>query len=272
MRNNRDMARGDDPERRHGVQAIARAGRVLRALERSPEGLSLGEIAAAAELPKSTAHRIVAALIEEDLLVQVGGGQINLGGGIARLAATRLEALAERLRPVLRDLRRQIDETVDLAVLDGMYARFVDQVSAPRRLRAASSVGDAFPLYCTANGKALLAAMPEARVVALLPKQLPKLTPQTITSRAALLAELETVRDDGVAFDREEHTTGICAVGAAISDGADPAATAISVPVPTQRFEGNERALAKAVRKAAAAAGDLLADGPHSARGAAFRR
>jgi DNA-binding IclR family transcriptional regulator len=250
---------GDETtERRHGVQAIARAGSVLRALERSPEGLALGEIASATQLPKSTAHRIVGALIEEGLLAQSGGGLISLGGGIARLAAARREAFAERLRPVLLDLRRQLNETVDLAVLDGTSARFVDQVPAPHRLRAASSIGEVFPLHCTANGKALLAAMPDSRVIALLPEQLPELTPWTTSTRTELLAELAKVREDGVAFDREEHTTGICAVGAAISDGTDPAAAAISVPVPTQRFTGNEQTLASAIQAAAAAATALL--------------
>lgn len=243
---------------RNGVQAIARAAGVLRALEHSPGGLTLGEIAAAAELPKSTAHRIVGALSEEGLLAQSGDGRISLGGGIARLAAARQEGLGEQLHPVLRDLRLKLDETVDLAVLDGSSARFIGQVPAPRRLRAASSVGETFPLHCTANGKALLAAMPEPQATALLPKQLPKLTPQTISSRTRLLTELATVRDEGVAFDREEHTAGICAVGAAISDGADPAAAAISVPVPSQRFAGNERSLAAAVKATAAAASGLL--------------
>ena len=256
MQNTR--ARNETAERRHGVQAIARAGSVLRALEGSPEGLALGEIAAATELPKSTAHRIVGALIDEGLLAQAGDGRIGLGGGIARLAAARREAFGERLRPVLLDLRRQLDETVDLAVLDGASARFVDQAPAPHRLRAASSIGEAFPLHCTANGKALLAAMPDSRVIALLAERLPELTPRTISSRAELLAELARVRKDGVAFDREEHTTGICAVGAAIADGADPAAAAISVPVPTQRFKGNEKSLALAIRAAAATATALL--------------
>lgn len=231
---------------------------MLRALEHSPEGLALGEIAAATELPKSTAHRIVAALIEESLVAQSGDGRMSLGGGIARLAAARQEALGERLRPILRDLRRELDETIDLAVLDGTSVRFIDQVPAPQRLRAASSVGEAFPLHCTANGKALLAAMPESQVTTLLPRQLPRLTPQTISSRTKLLAELATVREAGVAFDREEHTTGICAVGAAISDGTDPAAAAISVPVPTPRFAGKERSFALAVGAAAAAAAALL--------------
>ncbi len=244
--------------RRSGVQSIARAAAVLRALERAPAGLSLTELAAATELPKSTAHRIVAALATEQLVAHDRGGSVRLGAAAARLGAASREALGERLRPVLLSLRRQLDETVDLAVLDGAAVRFVDQVPAPRRLRATSAVGELFPLHCTANGKALLAALPEARALSLLPDPLPRLTPQTIVSREQLLAELAAIRRAGIAFDREEHTEGICAVGAAVGAPGDPAAAAISVPVPSQRFTAAEERIVAATREAAAAATALL--------------
>lgn len=258
MRND-DHAARPGQERRHGVQAIARAGAVLRALEGNPEGLSLGEIATATGLPKSTTHRIAGALSEEALVELSDDGRARLGAGIAQLAAARREALGERLRPVLLELRRELEETVDLAVLDGSSVRFVAQLPASQRLRAMSSIGEAFPLHCTANGKALLAAMPEQQAISLLPKRLPRLTPHTIVSRAELLAELDLIRHSGAAFDREEHTEGICAVGAAISDGADPAAAAISVPAPAQRFRDNERRIEVAVREAAKAATESMA-------------
>jgi DNA-binding IclR family transcriptional regulator len=242
---------------RHGVQAIARAGAVLRALEGAPEGLSLSATAATTQLPKSTAHRIVGALAAEGLVEQASDGRILLGGGLVRLATARRDALAERLRPLLIDLRGELNETVDLAVLAGTSVRFVDQMPAPRRLRAVSAIGDTFPLHCTANGKALLASMPNDRAAALLTGRLPRFTPSTIVSRERLLAELAAVRAEGVAFDREEHTEGICAVGAAVADGGEPAAAAISVPVPTQRFRERERQIARAVRQAAAAASEL---------------
>ena len=240
-----------------GVQAIARAAAVLRALERAPEGLSLSELAAATELPKSTTHRILSALAAEQLVAHERGA-VRLGAAAARLGAASGEALGERLRPLLLGLRRDLDETVDLSVLDGAYVRFVDQVPAPRRLRATSSVGELFPLHCTANGKALLAALPEERVLDLLPAALPRLTSRTIASREQLLEELAGIRARGVAFDREEHTEGICAVGAVVFAGEDTAAAAISVPVPSQRFGAGEAHIAKATAAAAKAASALL--------------
>ena len=259
MRNTDPNAATTGPSGRpHGVQAIARAAAVLRALGDRPGGIALGELAATTELPKSTAHRIVAALAAEDLAVQSGGGRVRLGPGIARLSQAARESVAEQLRPLLLGLRRELDETVDLAVLDGTAVRFIDQVPASQRLRTVSAVGEAFPLHCTANGKALLAAMPEPQARALLPARLPRLTAHTIVSRDALMAELDGVRRNGVAFDREEHSEGICAVGAAITAVPGHPSAALSVPVPAPRFYGNEATLATAVRNATAAAGGLL--------------
>lgn len=243
--------------RREGVQAIARAAAVMRALEVTPHGLSLGELAASVALPKSTVHRLVAALAAEDLLSARPGERIVLGSGLARLSAARNQALPERLRPVLERLSEEVNETVDLAVLDGNELRFVDQIPAAHRLRAVSAVGVRFPLYCTANGKALLAALAEPDALALLPPRLARRTASTITSRAVLRSELARVRERGVASDREEHTEGICAVAAAVSDRAG-ALAAISIPVPAPRFAGNEAAYAEAVLAAAAAASRLL--------------
>jgi DNA-binding IclR family transcriptional regulator len=243
--------------RQPGIQAIARAGSILRALERAPQGLGLAELALAVALPKSTVHRLVGALAVEGLLATAPGGRLVLGGAIPRLAAASARTLPQRLRPALEALSLQLGETVDLAVLEGSSVRFVDQVPGSQRLRAVSAVGAAFPLHCTANGKALLAALAPAEALALLPPRLSRLTPATIVSRTALGAELEEIRRRGVAFDHEEHTEGIGAVGVAIHDSAGPVA-ALSVPVPMTRFRGAEQRYAQAALAVAREASGLL--------------
>ena len=140
----------------------------------------------------------------------------------------------------MRRLADDVEETVDVAVLDGPQVRFIDHLPGSHRLRAVSSIGAAFPLHCSANGKALLAALPREQAERLLPRRLEALTPKTITSRARLWEELDTVSASGVAFDREEHTEGISAVGTAVRDAATVIA-AITVVAPTQRFDGNDK-------------------------------
>lgn len=245
---------------------IARAATVLRTVA-ARGSVGLAELAREARLPKSSAHRIVKALEREELLVAGADGRLAIGPGLLRLAGPGGQALEMVVRPCLERLQAELAETVDLSVLDGASARFVDQLPAPRRLRAVSAVGESFPLHCTANGKALLAAMPDAVAMALLPRRLEAFTPATITRRADLRAELDRVRAEGVAFDREEHTEGISAVAACVLEGDSPAG-AISVPAPTTRFAPAASRYAGRVRHAAADASRLFA----AATGAAPRR
>ncbi len=235
--------------RRNGIQVVARVADVLRALEQAPDGLSLSELALAVGMAKSTVHRLVSALEAEDFVTPAGAGKIHLGRGIARLGAATRGGIRDQVRPFLMRLHQELEETVDLSVLDGSMVRFIDHIPAPHRLRAVSAVGAAFPLYCTANGKAFLAAMPEEQASAILPARLPALTRQTITARKDLWAELERIKADRVAYDREEHTDGICAAGAIIRDPYGPVA-AISVPVPAQRFIANEKTLVHGLLRA----------------------
>jgi DNA-binding IclR family transcriptional regulator len=116
-------------------------------------------------------------------------------------------------------------------------------VVTPHRLLAVSSVGESFPLHCTANGKAFLAGLPPQDLARALAGGLVALTPRTITDPAALAKELDRVREDGIAYDREEHAEGICAVGLVLRG----LAVAVSVPLPAQRFYGREAELRDAL-------------------------
>lgn len=230
-----------------GVQVIARAASILRVLKRHPQGLSLSQIAKEVRLPRSTVHRIVGALEAERFVTSASpDGRIRLGPGLVPLAGLVNGDLRRGLRPYLESLHHEVNETIDLAVLDEDQLLFIDQIAAPHRLQAVSGIGVTFPLHCTANGKALLAELPREEVERLIPEQLPALTPNTITTRARLLEELERVKVERVAFDREEHTIGICAVGVAVHDPMGRSA-AITIPVPSIRFYGNEERLAAAL-------------------------
>lgn len=245
-----DLANGQDHHRETGgVQVIARAAGILRVLGRHSQGLNLSQIAKEVRLPRSTVHRIVGALEAERFVTAPSpDGRIRLGPGLVPLAGLVNSDLRRGLRPYLESLYHEVHETIDLAVLDEDRLLFVDQIAAPHRLQAVSGIGVTFPLHCTANGKALLAELPREEVERILPEQLPALTPNTAISRARLMEELERIKVERVAFDREEHTVGICAVGAAVRDPMGRLA-AITIPVPSIRFYGSERRLASALLK-----------------------
>jgi DNA-binding IclR family transcriptional regulator len=230
------------------VQVIARAAAILRALEDEAFGLSLAQIAQRVGLARSTVQRIVAALELEKLVIAASPtGGIMLGPAILRLAGSVGSDFVSLMRPLLSKLSEELAETVDLAAIKKNSLIFIDQVVGPQRLRTVSAVGETFPLYCTANGKAYLATLDNQAVERLVGKRHERRTPETITDIGDLIADLEKVRRTGIAYDREEHTLGICAVGVAIKDPlGNP--LAISVPVPASRFPDTEKVIARRLR------------------------
>jgi DNA-binding IclR family transcriptional regulator len=240
-----DEKRQDKIQDKSQVQVIARAAAILRALEQQPAGLSLGQIAQRVELARSTVQRIVAALAAEKLLIAASPtGRVRLGPTILRLAASARTDFVAIARPFLVRLSDELSETVDLATIRKDHLVFVDQVIGSHRLRAVSAVGETFPLYCTANGKAYLAQLDEVAIARLIGTSFERRTAKTITRLDELLRELKSVRKSGVAFDLEEHTLGICAAGVITRDLAGNA-IAISVPVPTQRFQRRQKLIAE---------------------------
>jgi DNA-binding IclR family transcriptional regulator len=232
---------------RQGIQVISRAAKILRSLEGKSDGLSLSVIAKAVELPRSTVQRIVHALASEGFLIAASAtSRVRLGPGLVSLGSAAKADIDRVLLPHMKNLSLEIEETVDLSVQDGGMMIFIDQVVADtQKLRAVSSVGDAFPIYSCANGKAVLATMEDDEIKAFMDKNLIQAkTDSTITNFNTLLSEIEIIRKKSVAFDIEEHCEGVCAVGVAIEDpyGRN---IAISIPVPSVRFERNKKLLSK---------------------------
>jgi DNA-binding IclR family transcriptional regulator len=232
-----------------GVQVIARAAEVLRALEGCEQGLSLGQLAKQLNLPKSTVQRIVAALDQEKFVTAgTPGAGVRLGPALVRIGRSARFGLAELAHSSLEELAQRTGETVDLAIMDGTKAVFLDHIEGSHRLRAVSAVGISFPLHCSANGKAMLAALDENELLKVRKAiQLTRFTPHSICTWKQLDAELNKIRKAGAAFDLEEHTLGISAVGASFK-GPDGEIAAISLPTPSVRFVNNKRELEAALR------------------------
>ena len=112
-----------------GIQVIARAADILRALETEPQGLSLGQLAERVDLARSTVQRIVGALAAEHLLIAASPtAGVKLGPALVRLASAANVELDQLLRSALVKLSRAVKETVDLSVLKGNEAVFIDQL------------------------------------------------------------------------------------------------------------------------------------------------
>ena len=231
------------------MQVIARAAEVLRALEGSDQGLSLGQLARQLNLPKSTVQRIVAALDRENFVIAATPQSgVRLGPALSRIARSVRFGLVEVAHPSLEELAARTGETVDLAILKGSEAIFIDHIEGQQRLRAVSALGVSFPLHCSANGKAMLSILGDEAIERLKKRfKLTRFTPNSIVSWKELEEQIEETRRTGIAYDIEEHTLGMCAVGVPIL-GPEGEIAAISVPTPSVRFEEKREELEAALR------------------------
>jgi DNA-binding IclR family transcriptional regulator len=261
---------GKSADRRMGVQVIARAAEICRELATSTDGLATAELVERLHLSRPTVYRILRALMDEDFVRQVAPGRFAIGPAFLVIAGSTYGGLRHDMRPFMKDLSSEIGETIDLAMLDGGEALFVDQFVAMRGLRVVAHMGARLPLHCTASGKALLAVLEPGEIDRELPRKLQGYTPNTPTDRAALLRELEEIRRTGVAYDHEEYVMGVCAVATPVHDavGAVGALT-VEIPAVSLREPGREEKIVEAMLRHRDRAHHALLGSPRRDRGAA---
>jgi DNA-binding IclR family transcriptional regulator len=218
--------------------------------------LTLQELSGESGLNKNTVFRVLYTLAEHGYIVK-RGREYELGSKLAELGNTRLRRgdLLAVAGPELDRLRALFGETVNLGVLDGGEIRYVDVRESRHRFRLAEQIGGGDYLHCTALGKVVMAHLPFEEVRRLLKvRGMPRQTERTITTVAALKAELALVRSQGYAVDREESMLGAFCVGAPVLDATGRPVAAISISGPTTRFdESQAEAAAKALAESVAA-------------------
>lgn len=212
-----------------GSNAVEKTLAVLDALG---DHERIADIAQATGLHKSTVHRILQdfarlgfARVTEQGTYQGGSRILGLAGRVL----ARTDA-AQRARPELIALQAESGGTVHFALLDGDEAVYVAKMEGAKPYRMASRVGMAVALHCTAIGKAVLSALPEPEVRALLARRPPTArTSRTLTDPDLLVAHLEVIRERGWSLDDEENETGVRCVGAAVRDHTRRVVGAVSV-------------------------------------------
>ncbi|WP_310766341.1 IclR family transcriptional regulator [Mycobacterium sp. Z3061] len=230
--------------RDEGIQVLRRAAAALDEIAAEPGHLRLVDLGERLGLAKSTVRRLLVGLVEVGLVSVDSNGRFSLGDRLLGFGSATGAHIAAIFRPTIERVATATDgETVDLSVLRGQRMWFVDQIESSHRLRAVSAVGVRFPLAGTANGKAALAALDDADAEAALSRM-----PQEVA--AALRSEIAEIRSTGIAFDRDEHTSGISAAAIARRSVGDNV-IAISVPTPTERFAEKQDQIVAALRAAA---------------------
>jgi DNA-binding IclR family transcriptional regulator len=253
-------------------QGLERALAALRRLGAATEPVSLADLAAGLDLPKPTLLRLLAVLEEQGFVHREGTPPTySIGHAVLEISEPyrrRVDAAAVAA-PFLGDLAARTGFTTNVGVLEGPWVLHLCVEEPDRPLRFRSSSGSLDHAHCTALGKLLLAQFdPEQLAVRLPAAPYPRFTPATITTRNALLAELDRIRATGVGLDDQERDPGVVclAVGVPLPGGG----VALSVSGPAAELGAGTRAhLIGELRRTA---GALAADRRFAAALATERR
>lgn len=247
----------------------------LLLLFREQDEIRISDASRALGVSPSTASRLMAMLQYRGFATQdprtrayrPGPALVDIGlAAVSRIDARRI------VRPFLEALAREVDETAHFVVLDGTDAVFLDGVESTRSVKTTLRIGHRRPAHAISGGKALLATLPEPELRRRYPSgRLARLTPETIATRAELERELAAVRAAGYATNIRESDPEVAGLAVAIPHPGGLAAGALTVSLPTSRFDQDSLLLLlEPLRGAAADAARALASAPTDA-GAAGR-
>ena len=235
-------------EEKNPIQVADRLFHILELLaDQGP--MQLMDIAAAEELNKTTAFRVLRSLMYL--------GYVRQDPSDGRYSLTfRILGLADKVRdqtdmigilhPYLEELSGQIRETIHLVMLEDPFSpdldtevTYVDKVESPyNAVRMVSRVGGRIPLYCSGVGKALLADMTDDQIRRVWEhSRIEKITDYTITDQESLLQVIGQIRKDGFAMDNEENELGVRCVAAALPPVPGQGRFAISISAPAARMD-----------------------------------
>lgn len=234
------------------IQSLARGMRIIDMIANSRRSLGVTELAAALEIDKSSASRLVKTLVQYDYLQpERGSRRYVLGKRLNQISWNLLNRMPvrEKAKPYLYQLVEETGECAHTAVYSEGRALVIDDVESELSgLRVVGGIGRRIPLHCTAVGKGLIASGDYP-----LPEKLEARTSRTITDIDALKCHLEQVREQGFAFDDEENDEGIRCLAAPVVDYMGMTIATIGISGPCLRVTDDRLdALAMTVKRAAA--------------------
>lgn len=247
----------DKPAVRSGsVRTVERALKLVEIFARSRGPFSISDLAAEAELPASTVHRLVQGLMGLGYVIQhETSKRYGLGRGIAELSRAMLlkYEYSQYVQPYLERLVAETGESASLAALYGTAIIYLNHVDSPALMRVSTPVGTLAPLHCTASGKALLADFNDTMLDEVVRHAgLGRYTDNTAVTREDLVARLQAVNERGCAVDDEEYALGARCIAVGLRGSSGVVSSALSISGPSVRVtDGRLEELATIVRTVA---------------------
>ena len=222
------------------IQSVTNALDLLEEFRGEDTELGVTELSKRLGLHKNNVFRLLATLESRGYMEQNKvTGNYRLGLRVLELGQVFIKhmGLLKMARPILEEIVERANETAYLGVIRDDRVVYVDVVEATRPVRVVSRVGVGLPVYCSSVGKSQIAFESEDEVERVLAESAMKAyTEHTITDRARLLQQLETIRGAGYALDDEEYDEGIRCVGVPVRDYTRRVIAGLSISGPAYRF------------------------------------
>jgi len=222
---------------------LGRAFAIVEWVAAQKKSVAIAEIAEALDLPTPTAHRLIGNLEERGLLQRtLGSKRLVLGNRMLLLSARAIGAAfrTARRHAVLQEVSRDLGEQCEIGVVRGTIVTYADSVRVVPPTGLQFDPGINAPIHCTSTGKIYMGQLARsAREKLIRTLELRRFTDRTITSPAALLAEIERTRKRGWAKSNEEFVKGVvgCAVPIFGPDRILIACLGVSIPAARTGFE-----------------------------------
>ncbi len=221
------------------VGPVIKALKVLEYIGASGRDVTLTEVANALDIPKTTVFRYLQTLSATAFLHHdIPNDRYGIGHGFRSLARTdrSLQRLREIAMPIMRNLNRSFNETINLAIEDKGQIVYIEIVESTRALRMQAHVGTRDPLHTTALGKAILAHLDEPDRERILTHSLAERTYRSVMDADAIRRQLKEVHKRGYAIEIGENEDVCMCIGVSILDDLNFPIAAISLSAPIQRY------------------------------------
>jgi DNA-binding IclR family transcriptional regulator len=208
---------------------------VFGLLERSPNGVTIGEVVDLIGLSRTTVYRMLNTLSAHDFVMRSPEGAYRLGQRLLTLAArvaprTAGYDLLVVAQPHLERLSEATRQGSKVSVMAGDEVLVVAAAQGNGQYALTTSPGQRLPVHAGAAGKMLLAHLPRPEIDVRLCGKLAVLTAKTIAEPKRMRAELARIRQRGWSYDQGEQMSGVHAIAAPVRDGSNDVVAALSVP------------------------------------------
>lgn len=235
-------------DQKYSVPALDRAHAVLTLLIDEPYKWKLSDLSKHLDISKSTLYSLLLTMERLQWVNRDRNDTYAIGSSLGRFGSAffRQYDLINDFRRLAEPVMRRLQESIQLAVLEGNDVLYLAKVEAPSPVQMVSGPGVRFPAHATGLGKSLMAGMNAEQIHLLFPQEvLPKVTVHTLGSREALIQEILNVNRTGYSTDIQEGIMGFCCVASPIRNPNGETVAAVSCSMPIHHWEGKKDAATK---------------------------